>query len=78
MLSSIKAMQKKENMCNILAFLSTLVFVQNVPRPLSNHSCNDNDSGDPNTRRTIIASSISSATNSTWTDMNPTPRLRVE
>jgi hypothetical protein len=67
MLPSINAMQKKANMCNFLAFLSTLVLVQNVSRRLSIHSCNDNDRGDPNTWRIIIPSSISSAANSTWT-----------
>jgi hypothetical protein len=78
MLSSINAMHKKANMCNFLAFLSTLVFVQNISQPFSNHSCYGNESGGPNTRRIIIPSSISSATNSILTDMNSTPRLRVE
>jgi hypothetical protein len=78
MLPSINAMQKKANMFNFLSFLNTLVLVQNVSRRLSIHSCNDNDRGDPNTRRIIIPSSISSAANSTWTYTNSTPRLLGE
>jgi hypothetical protein len=78
MLLPINAMQKKANTCHFLAFLSTLVLVQNISRPLSYHSCNSNDNGDTNTRRIIIPSSISSATNSVWTVMNSTPRLGVE